>query len=120
MTIYAISIFGIGIRKFYCCGKLKSFHVSFIQEVKENSAKRERGTNNCCKTTHQFFKVKDNHKAADNLINVPFPFIRLQGVIPIFETPVHFTEQITAANRTHAPPLGVAIPIYISNCDFRI
>jgi hypothetical protein len=120
LSIYTFSTFGIGVREFYCCGKLRSIHFSFIQESKENSAKGENAANKCCKTTHKFFKVKDNHKAADNLSDMSLPFVYLQNIASIFTTPVYFKGQPTVANGTHAPPPGTVIPIYLSNRVFRI
>jgi hypothetical protein len=120
IVIYAVSSFGIGIRAFYCCGKLKSVHVSFVQEAKEKLAKGEAGAGNCCKTTHHFFKVKDNHKAADNIYPISVPVTQLYDLGSIFNAPVYFTEPVAVSNRSHAPPIAGSVPIYVSNRVFLI
>jgi hypothetical protein len=119
LCIYTASTFGIGIREFYCCGKLASIHFSFIQEAKEKNAKGENDATNCCKTTHKFFKVKDSHKAANLLSGISIPFIYLEQITPVFQAQVFSTARITAANATHGPP-GGALPLYLSNRVFRI
>jgi len=119
LCIYTFSTFGIGVREFYCCGKLASIHFSFIQEAKEKTTKEENAANKCCKTTHKFFKVKDNHKAADNLSDISIPFIYLLPITATFNEAM-IQGQPTATNGTHAPPPGTPIPIYLSNRVFRI
>jgi hypothetical protein len=120
IALYAVSAFGIGIRAFYCCGKLKSIHISFVQEAKEKSAKGDNEKGNCCQTTHHFFKVKDNHKAADNAYAVAVPVIDLYEPGSIYNAPVGFTEQVAVSNPSHAPPIAAAVPIYVSNRVFLI
>ena len=119
-AMYAISTFGIGVNVFYCCGKPKSFNISFIHSVKDDLVKKAGESKNCCQTAHQYFKVKDNHKAADNLVSFSFSFNQLSGVIPVIATPVTSVGKLIAANGTHAPPLLRTVPIYLSNCVFRI
>ncbi|HEX4373046.1 MAG TPA: hypothetical protein VHZ50_07085 [Puia sp.] len=120
VCIYALSSFGIGIREFYCCGKLKSVNFSFVQESKENGAKCESDNGRCCKTQHKFFKVKDNHVASYYEINAANHFIFLHHVTPEFKLPVYLSNQITFDNPSHAPPRDSGVPVYISNRVFRI
>jgi hypothetical protein len=120
LVLYAFSSFGIGIREFYCCGKLKSIHISFVQEAKEKTAKGDNEKGNCCQTTHHFFKVKDNHKAADHVYAVTVPVIHLYNLGSIYNAPVGFTVQVAVSNPSHAPPIAAAVPIYMSNRVFLI
>jgi hypothetical protein len=120
LVIYTVSVFGIGVREFYCCGKLQSVHISFIQEAKEKATKGESAMGGCCKTTHTFFKVRDNHKAADNFSHLSVPVVHLQALFTVFNEPVYFRDQVTVANATHAPPGDESVPIYLSNRVFRV
>ena len=119
LCIYTISTFGIGIREFYCCGKLASIHFSFIQEAKEKNAKGESDKNNCCKTTHKFFKVKDTHKGASDPSGISSPVVCLPQTAPVFTSPLFSSTPITAGHAANGPP-GDRLPIYLSNRVFRI
>ena len=66
LLIYTLSSFGIGVRQFYCCGKLKSTKVTFIQTENKKCSKDD-GTTDCCKTKFKSIKVKDSHFAADGI-----------------------------------------------------
>jgi hypothetical protein len=120
LCIYGLSSFGIGIREFYCCGKLKSVNFSFVQEAKEKCAKGDSDNGGCCKKQHKFFKVKDNHMASYCVINAMNPFVFLHYINPEFKIPVYLSRQITSDNRSHAPPPKSGVPVYISNCVLRI
>jgi hypothetical protein len=120
VCIYGLSSFGIGVREFYCCGKLKSVNFSFAQEAKEKGAKDESNNGGCCKTQHKFFKVKDNHIASYYVVNAVNPLILVQSISPEFKLPIYLFNLTTADNRTHAPPRDFAVPVYLSNCVFLI
>jgi hypothetical protein len=120
IVLYAVSSFGIGIRAFYCCGKLKSIQFSFVQEAKDKTANGENKKGDCCKTTHHFFKVKDNHKAADNVYAIAKPVIQLHEPGSIFNAPLYFTGQVAVSYHSHAPPIPAGVPLYVSNRVFLI
>lgn len=120
ICLYGLSSFGISIREFYCCGKLKSVSFSFVQEAKEKGAKCESDNGGCCKTQHKFFKVKDNHIASYYEVNAANHFVFLNCLTPEFKLPSYLSNQTTADNRSHAPPPNSGVPVYISNRVFRI
>lgn len=117
-TLYAISILGVSIKEFYCCGKLKSVSVQFWNDSKSTCNKGDdRG--GCCKSESQFFKVKDSHIAfsetstadkyfGDVVLAVsPFRILKIESYSP------------SIANGIHAPP-GHQRDLYLLNCVYRI
>ena len=118
-SIYSVSTLGVNLKSFYCCGKLKSVTVSVTQDQQQKYAKND-GMNDCCKTKYQFYKVKDNHVAAD-VINTPvLHFINLHLFTSSFEVLNYPSEEVYVAYQSNAPPLFHTVPDYIFNCVFRI
>ncbi|MEO8862046.1 MAG: hypothetical protein ABI358_11520 [Ginsengibacter sp.] len=118
-SIYALSIFGYGVKGFYCCGKLKSIAVSFHQHNEKESTNGN-DASNCCKTKYQFFKVKDNHVASDNF-NSPVDFFYAPKLFYASNQTVFFVvRKNIITNHCNAPPLHNGIPIYISDRTFLI
>ena len=119
ISIYTTATFGIGVKSFYCCNKLKSTTITFTVTAKEKcNTKGMKG--GCCKTKFQFFKVKDNHVAADNVISPAKSFTDLHFTIPSFQMLTAVPQQIIVAHYSNAPPLHNGLPIYIFNCVYRI
>lgn len=119
---YSISIIGMSIKSFYCCGKLKSISVSLANnEQKKNSEKSNSLDNDCCKTTYHSFQIKDNHFASDD-VNVPAKyFTQIAYDFNEFSSLNFASQEAKYCYQTHAPPLlGKTIPLYISNCVYRI
>jgi hypothetical protein len=119
LSIYAVSTLGLSLKRFYCCGKLKSVTVSVADDQQQKRGNDD-GMNDCCKTKYQFYKVKDNHVAAD-VINTPvLHFINLHLFTSSFEVLNYPSEEVYVAYQSNAPPLFHAVPDYIFNCVFRI
>ncbi len=115
VCIYSFSTFGVGLKGFYCCGKLKSVNVKLVEEGKEKG-----NSKNCCKTKYQYFKVKDNHFATAEL-TVPVKYYTdLVSFNPSYQYISFLPQQVDILNHSHAPPLYKGVPIYLSNCVFRI
>lgn len=119
ICVYALSSFGVGIKQFYCCGKLKSTSVSLVEDSKEKCTKGDKKSG-CCKTKFNSLKVKDTHIAADDISNSVKHFTDIQLFIPSFEVVALVNEPMDIANPSHAPPAHHGIPVYILNCNFRI
>jgi hypothetical protein len=120
ICVYALSSFGVGIKQFYCCGKLKSTSISLVENSKEKCAKGDKKSG-CCKTEFKSLKVKDTHIAADAINNPAKHFTDFHVFIPSFEVAALANEPMGIANASHAPPPshhGVAV--YILNCTYRI
>jgi hypothetical protein len=119
LSIYAVSTLGLSLKRFYCCGKLKSVTVSVADDQQQKRGNDD-GMNDCCKTKYQFYKVKDNHVAAD-VINTPvLHIINLHLFTVPFEVLNYPSEEVYVAYQSNAPPLFHTVPDYIFNCVFRI
>ena len=119
-TIYSLTTLGIGIKQFYCCGKLKSTSLTLVQESKEK-CKNSDGMKGCCKTQFKSLKVKDSHMAADGNTILVKHFTDLQVTTPSFEINVPSYGPLVIANASNAPPPKLhGVPVYILNCTYRI
>ena len=119
ICIYSVSTFGVGLKSFYCCGKLKSVTVMLPIDRKEKCDKgnEKRG---CCKTTYKFFKVAAQHftpgeTACPNQVFCALHVPAHPYIIPL----LNYCQQ-SIINGSHAPPLYTGVPVYISNRVFRI
>lgn len=119
ICVYTLSSFGIGVRQFYCCGKLKTTTISFIQEAKEKCIKGDEN-NGCCKTKFKSFKITDNQISADKITNTVKHFTYLHLFTPSIEVTALSNELLDIANASHAPPANHGVPVYLFNCNFRI
>ena len=119
ITIYSLSSFGISLKHFYCCGKLKSVTISLSHggNAKCNKGNSESG---CCKTKYQFFKVKDNHFATAQC-TAPLKYqVDLITFYSYSQTTSFLPNEDAIINSNHAPPLISGVPLYISNCIFTV
>lgn len=120
LSLYTLSVAGIGIKQFYCCGKLKSTSISFTREAKEK-CKNGDEKSDCCKTKYQTFKVKDSHIAAADISSPAKHFTDVHLITPSFDIITALvTGPVNHTNESHAPPLHHGVPIYILNCVYRI
>ena len=119
VCFYAISIFGFGVKQFYCCGRLKSITISLIQDanLKYSKDNEKRG---CCHNKYQFFKVKDNHITADQVSSLVKYSIDLHLYNPALNEISFASQKTLISYRSNAPPLHTHGPLYIYNCVFRI
>ena len=117
---YTLSSFGIGVRQFYCCGKLKSTDISFVQQESKEKCGKGDVMGGCCQTKFKSLKVKDSHVAAD-AINTPVKhFTDLHLFTHSFEVMALANEPTAVTNTSHAPPLHHGVAIYILHCIYRI
>ncbi|HTD39373.1 MAG TPA: hypothetical protein VK671_02045, partial [Mucilaginibacter sp.] len=74
MAIYLLSCMGMGINRYYCCGKLAS--VTLTYGASDNTINKAAKNKNCCRNEKQSFKVKDNHfNVASSSLDRPLPVI---------------------------------------------
>jgi hypothetical protein len=110
---------GVGIRQFYCCGKLKSTSITVVQEVKEKCGKSD-AMKGCCKTKFKNFKVKDSHVSTEAIPAFTKYFTDLDLFTAPIPQPALANQPLIVANTSHAPPLNHAVPVYIFICTYRI
>jgi len=117
-AIYLLSLVGIGVNRFYCCGKLASVTLTYALPDNGDTAPGKKAT--CCKHEKQSFKIKDSHINAN--------FVALAQIQPALlpeiqtgVTPFTAAEKVNLLiNRANAPPDNPAVPIYTTNCSYRI
>jgi hypothetical protein len=119
ISVYSLSIWGIGIQQFYCCGKLESTSISFIQHIKQRCGNNS-AMSDCCQTKFKSLKVKDSHVAADVICSPAKYFTDLHLFTAIFDVMALAKKPMYIAYASHAPPLHHDVPIYILHCVFRI
>lgn len=114
--IYSVSVYGITINKFYCCGKLADVTLSAASSTKMDS---KAGSSDCCKTIKTNIKVNDNHFSAKTDLNLKNSFAL---IIPVFFTPASLektTLKEVPAYNSQAPPVR-RNPLYILYSNYRI
>lgn len=119
ICIYSLATMGFSLKQFYCCGKLKTTTISLTPNAEHKCAKGNEKSG-CCDNKYQFFKVKDNHITADQVTSPAKHFVDLHLYTPSFEDISFASQKPTLAYRSNAPPLHSDVPIYITNCVFRI
>jgi hypothetical protein len=115
-AIYLLSCVGMGINRFYCCGKLASVTLTYG----ENNSNKQVDKNNCCRHEKQSLKINDNHfnTAALSLSHpaagiVPsFISLNNDAIVSLLHTKIVY--------KGNAPPGHSTIPVYTLNCTYRI
>ncbi len=119
LIIYSLSVVGLGVRQFYCCGKLKSTTVTFVQEVKVKCSSSN-AMKDCCKTKYKSFKVKDSNFGTDGIAGFVKHFTSLHLITPIvYQIPLS-GQPVIVAIENHSPPINNSVAIYLRNCVFLI
>ena len=118
-VVYMLSTFGIAVSEFYCCGKLKSISISFNDE-KQKDCKKAADNGGCCKTTHQYFKIKDTHIVSDAVSLSAKFFSIIHTDFPSFEISNTANGKNIISYTINAPPIHPGTPVYIFNCIYRI
>jgi len=117
-AIYLLSGVGIGVNRFYCCGKLAS--VTLTYAMPDNSTGGLGTKDNCCRHEKQNLKIKDSHFSTD-LLALPKLSPVLPAQSPIWAIAAIATGKADLINyRANAPPYKPAIPIYTINCAYLI
>lgn len=114
--VYLTSSIGATINIHYCMGKVYGAELFNHDKCSKCGMKNKTG---CCKTEHQFFKVKDNHVMAEVINSPAVHFTFIHSFNPAFQIQAFFSPQVII-NSVHAPPLYNGISAYISNCVYRI
>jgi len=120
LLLYGLSVFGIGLKEIYCCGKLKTVTVVVTVNDKHKCNKNHEHKG-CCQSKYHYFKVKDNH-----LSTVATPIAVKSSVeihsfdLSLWQPCFNSFQPKSVVNGSHAPPLHNGIPIHIYNCVYRI
>lgn len=119
LLLYSLTLVGLGVKQFYCCGKLMETSLG-LATGHTHHCKMDEEKKGCCETAFKTLKVEDSHFSADH-VAVPdtffFTLVGIQlpawGIEPLIERPYH----IYYGN---GPPLYSSIPTYMLNCIYRI
>ncbi|SFW78000.1 HYC_CC_PP family protein [Chitinophaga sancti] len=119
LLLYSLTLVGLGVKQFYCCGKLKEVSLG-LASAAEHHCDMDKQHKGCCETAFKTLKVEDSHFSATD-VNIPatffFTLANLQlnnwHIEPVLDQPFHF-------NYGNGPPLYNSTPIYILNCIYRV
>ena len=120
ICVYALATMGFSLKRFYCCGNLKTISLSLTGNDDNTCSKSHSNKDHCCKNKFQYFKVKNTQIIASH-INLPvnsFVFITLDHLS--FKTIIFAPQKSIISYRSNAPPLYDNVPVYISNHVFRV
>lgn len=117
-AIYLLSCLGLGVNRFYCCGKLDS--VTFTYGANDNSGKETGKKNNCCKHEKQSFKVKDSHFSVVSLSLTHQAPVEISSFFTLNNETIGGLLRIKIVYKGNAPPGDTDIPVYTLNCAYRI
>lgn len=118
-VVYMLSIVGIAVSQFYCCSKLKSVTLS-LNGSENKTSKKEVKEDGCCKTTHQYLKIKDVHLYAEAVSSPVKHFLIFHTAFPALDLTAFEKQQALISNSINAPPLITTTPAYVLNRVFRI
>ena len=119
-VLYVITSTGAIIHIHFCMGKLISWKVNPNERTDICSRCGMKCKKGCCEEKYQVIKIGNDQKIVNEIsISLETPAIILHNFSPDFfyNYSLHSTKD-TCSN--HAPPLEAYVPIYISNCVFRI
>ena len=117
--IYTLSTLGIGINQFYCCGKLKSTDITFVQSPKEKCVNGN-AMSGCCKTEFKSLQIKDTYISADAITAPAKHFTDLHIFTPSFNLLSIAYAPATITHTSNAPPLHHGVAAYILHCAYLI
>jgi hypothetical protein len=119
LLLYSLTLVGLGVKQFYCCGKLMETSLGLANSTVHH-CKMDEQKKGCCETAFKTLKVEDSHFSAEG-VNIPATFFfTLVGIAihswtiePLIERPYYI-------HYGNGPPLYSCIPTYMLNCIYRI
>lgn len=119
-VLYFITSTGATIHIHFCMGKLISWKVNTNEKTDICSRCGMKSKKGCCEEKYQVIKIDQDQK----IVNTIFTSIKTPEIIPHnFFTEFsynYFSNSTKETYCSHSPSLDSFVPIYISNCVFRI
>ncbi|HLG33599.1 MAG TPA: hypothetical protein VI757_01860 [Bacteroidia bacterium] len=117
--LYLLSVSGVAVNYFYCCGKFKEAYIFNCKSTPKNCKGNK--LPGCCETKTIIVKVKDSQSASHQLkVNTTnFSFNIFSGSQIAIESLISFSHSGLFA-LTHAPPFISKQPVYLAVNNFRI
>ncbi len=118
MVTYSLSCIGLGVNRFFCCGKLASVTVQYgaFENTDVNKSKKE----SCCKHEKTSFKIKDAHFNAPSVQIKAISQAAFQPLILNNTSESEIALSKPLAVYTKQPPGITPPPIYKLNCTYLI
>ena len=111
-----LSVFGIGIHKDYCCGKLRS--TSYFYHSADKNHCKVKAMAGCCRTEDAFYKLNDSHETTTAIIihsiHPEITVVPYQAFQQIFST----SSLAYLLDHNNDPPENKPIAVYLLNCNF--
>ena len=117
-TVYFISISGVAVSYFFCCGKFKEAYIFHCKSLPENCKGNK--LPGCCETKTIVVKVKDTHAGSHQVKINPIKFSFSIFGYPVISVENHSYSHSEFFTLTHAPPLQSKHPRYLAVNNFRI
>lgn len=119
MLIYGVSSPGATLYVHYCCGKIDK--IDFTGSKKENCPFQNKiSQKGCCDNKEVELKIKSDYKAETEV----------KAFFKVYDVTINSFAAVYSLNAVNSkrslyftnvsPPLSASIPLYISNCIFRI
>src|SRR6476661_6176091 len=119
-VLYFITSTGTTIQIHYCMGKLISWKVNPDEKTDICSKCGMKSKKGCCEEKYQVIKIDQDQKKVNPITtSINSPQIILHNYYTEFSYN-YFSNSSKETYYNHAPPLDLCVPIYISNCVFRI
>lgn len=119
LLFYLLSIGGVSVHSFYCCGEMTSVRITYAPPPNQHSPK---GTNNnCCNDVTHFFKIHDAQQVATTDFSFTSPVLQVPILSPTLVLIIGVEQ--TALNHSlvsQFPPGRTALPLFIRNESFLI
>jgi hypothetical protein len=117
--LYLISISGLAINTFYCCGKFKESYLLTSKFLPKNCKGNK--LPGCCDTKTVLLKVKDKHAPSVSVKSWNSDFFINLFTFKSKDSNVDYRGyQATLLSCIHAPPLLSKQPVFLAVNNFRI
>jgi hypothetical protein len=114
--IYFTVSSGMIVSVHYCMGKMRSSQLQLI--AKKTCGCKKQTDKGCCKTKHQFIKLKSDYKTSVLAYQIQSPSSVLLTAYHLVYEKFNNTNAITL--NSHSPPTLKGQETYLYNCVFRI
>lgn len=119
-VLYFITSTGATIHIHFCMGKLISWNVNPNENTGICNRCGMKSKKGCCEEKYQVIKIDQDQKIVNAIsTSIKAPEIILRNFYTEFAFN-YFSSSTKETYYSHAPPLDCCVPIYISNCVFRI
>ncbi len=117
--LYLLPAIGFSIDAHWCGNKIQAIKVNAVTKKECSCGKKM--PKGCCKNVHSHIQLTDNHNGSSTVVSYNNDLVKLLADLPV-HTAGLFVSRLSAFNFTddHAPPGGNKLPVYLTNCTFRI